>query len=379
MSTKVLEKPSKILLVGDYLWPWYQEACALALEYHGCEVVRFGWFDDFRQWVSGITEPQYRSTFHRIQHRLRFGPVVWRVQRRLLEAAEKSQPDIVWFYNVTLISPSVVSQMRALLPNAVFCQYSNDNPFSKSARRSLWSNYLASIKYFDVHFAFRHNNIDDYRRFGAKHVHLLRAYFIPEDEYPIEQDQIPERFKCDVVFAGHYEADGRVEMLEAVCDAGFTLNLYGGGWNAALPQLRVDSPLRAKYPIAPATNADYRYAICGAKVALSFLSSLNQDTYTRRSFQIPAMKTAMLSEYTDDLASIYQSDIEVVFFKNKIDLLAKLRLIIADNSMREAVANAGYAKVLVGGYDVRNRMKEFLDCVDAYRNDLPEKMVPYEK
>ncbi len=367
---KGLPKEPTILLVGEYMWPWYQEACAHALESLGCRVVRFGWFDDFRHWLPTRSEPAYNSIFHRIQYRIRSGPTVWRVSQRLLKITAQVKPDIVWFYNVSLISPRVVRRLRASLPDGIFCQYSNDNPFSKTAKPGLWWNYLASIKYFNMHFAFRHSNIDDYERCGAQSIHLLRSYFIPEQDYPVAQGEIPVRFKCDVVFAGHYEDDGRVEMLEAICHAGYQLNLFGGGWDAALHKLNVDSPLRAKFPISPVTKADYRYAICGAKVALCFLSTLNHDTYTRRSFQIPAMEVAMLSQYTDDLATLYKPDTEAVFFRDQQELIAKLAQLLEDTAWRQSVAKAGYVKVYEAGHDVNSRMKAWLDDVLKFRCSL---------
>jgi len=353
----------RILLVGDYMWPWYQDACADALEHQGCVVERFGWLDDFRHWRVGCSEPFYHSLWHRIQYRLRLGPAVWRVNRRLLQVARQFQPDIVWFYNVQLIAPGIVRAMRQALPDATFVQYANDNPFSAAARPGLWRNYLNSIPFFDMHFSYRQNNIADYRRLGAQSVQLLRAYFIPEVDHPEPQAGIPERFKCDVVFAGHYEDDGRVEMLESICDAGYKLNLFGGGWNAALPKLRADSPLRGGYPISPAVGVDYRYAICGAKVALCFLSAVNQDTYTTRSFQIPAMKVAMLSQYTDDLVTMFVPDVEAIFFRNQEELLTKLQTLIADVQRRAAIAEAGYARVYADGHDVRARMGAWLKGV----------------
>ena len=356
-----------ILLVGNYMWPWYQDACATALEKLSCEVERFGWLDDFHYWRKGHSEPFYHSVWHRIQYRLHKGPTVWRVNRRLLQRAKAFQPDIVWFYNVQLISPAVVRSMRHALPKATFVQYANDNPFSTSAAPGLWRNFLNSIPLFDMHFSYRLNNMIDYQRYGAKSVHLLRAYFIPEEEFPVPQHEIPDHFKCDVVFAGHYEDDGRVEMLEAICDAGFHLNLFGGGWSAALPKLKSDSPLRSKYPISPATESDYRYAICGAKVALCFLSTLNRDTYTRRSFQIPAMRTAMLSQYTDDLASLYKEDKEAVFFNTKAELLEKIKRLLVDEKWRYSVAKGGYDKVHAAGHDVVSRMEVWLDQVNQFR------------
>lgn len=355
----------RILLVGNYMWPWYQDACADALEHQGCVVERFGWLDDFRHWREGRSEPFYHSLWHRIQYRLRLGPAVWRVNRRLLQVTRQFQPDIVWFYNVQLIAPGIVRAMRQALPDATFVQYANDNPFSSAARLGLWRHYLNSIPLFDMHFSYRHNNLADYRRLGAQSVQLLRAYFIPEVDHPEPQAGIPERFKCDVVFAGHYEDDGRVAMLEAICKVGFRLNLFGGGWTAALPRLDADSPLRDLYPISPVTGADYRYAICGAKVALCFLSTLNHDTYTRRSFQIPAMKVAMLSQYTDDLVTMFVPDIEAVFFRNQEELLVKLKALITDDQHRAAIAEAGYKKVYADGHDVKARMGAWLKDVLA--------------
>jgi spore maturation protein CgeB len=353
----------RVLLVGNYMWPWYQDACADALEFQGCVVERFGWLNDFHHFVVGKSEPLYNSLWHRIQYRLHFGPAVRRVNLRLIKTAQQFRPDIVWFYNVTLISAGTVKRLRKLLPAAVFVQYANDNPFSKAAKSGLWRNYLASIPYFDVHCVFRHSNIHDYIKLGSQKVSLLRSYFIPEEDHTEPQELIPERFKCDVVFAGHYEDDGRVEMLEAVCKAGFKLNLFGGGWSAALAKLSADSPLRALFPVTPVTGVEYRYAICGAKVALSFLSTLNNDTYTTRSFQIPAMKTAMLSQYTKDLASLFASDVEAVFFSNQQELLAKLKALLEVDEQRTAIAEAGYARVYADGHDVKARMRVWLKDV----------------
>jgi spore maturation protein CgeB len=358
---------TRIMIVGDYMWPWYQEACANALEQLDCEVDRFGWNEDFYFWKKGYSEPFYYSFWHRLQARFHFGPLVWKISKKLLNRIKEFQPDIIWFYNVQLISSTVIKSIRKTMPNAILIQYANDNPFSKKAKSGLWRNFIKSIPLFDLHFSYRHNNRQDYLNHGAKIVHLLRSYFIPDMDYPVSQDQIPEKFNCDVVFAGHYEDDGRVEILEAICNAGFKLNLYGGGWDAALTKLKDDSPLREKYPIKPVTEKNYRFAICGAKVALCFLSTLNGDTYTRRCFQIPAMKTAMLCQYTEDLAKLFEEDKEVVFFRNRLELIEKLRTLIINNSYRMFLAEKGYEKVYKAKHDVKSRMQIFIAQIFEFK------------
>jgi len=356
----VEDKKIKILVVGDFMWPWYQDSCSDALENLGCIVERFGWFKDFRYWVENKSEPRFHTFFHRIQYRFHFGPVVWKVKRRLLIRSKKFQPDIVWFYNVKLISPRVLGKLRKELTNAIFAQYSNDNPFSTAAKLGIWKNYINSIKLFDVHFAYRFQNLEDYRNYGSEKAFLLRSYFVPEVDFPVPENDIPEKFKCDVVFAGHYEEDGRVEMLEAICRAGYKLNLFGGSWNESYRKLKPNSPLLSLFPICPVTNEEYRYAICGSKVALCFLSTLNRDSYTRRNFQIPAMKTVMLSQFTEDLVSLFKPDLEAVFFNNEVELLEKIHLLISDEKLRREIAEKGFIRVYESGHDVKSRMNVWL-------------------
>jgi len=353
----------KIIIVGDYMWDWYQEACARALELLGCNVKRFGWFDDFRFFIKGISEPIYHSIWHRIQYRLSYGPIVWGINQRLISQSKKIKPDIIWFYNVTLISPRTLKKLRKSLPDTVFVQYSNDNPFSKNAKSSIWRNYINNIRYFDIHFAFRKSNLMDYKKYGSRNTFILMPYFIPQVDYPEPYDTIPNNFKCDVVFAGHYENDGRVEMLEAICKQGFNLKIFGGGWSPLQDKLSPNSPLQSFFPITPATGNEYRYAISGAKVALCFLSTLNEDTYTKRNFQIPAMKTVILSQYTDELAHFFIPDVEALFFNNLQELLIKLNYILTNENARTKIAQAGYDRVYIDGHDVNSRMKNWLNHI----------------
>lgn len=356
----------RILIVGNFMWPWYQEACARALEQLGCRVERFGWIDDFHIWSDKHSEPKYRSWIHGLQYKFNAGPIVRGIERRLLDKAEEVTPDIVWFYNVQLISASVVEKMRRMLPRALFVQYANDSPFSEKASNLLWRHFKESIANFDIHFSYRFSDYAGFQEHGAKSVHLLRSYFIPSDDYPELNENIPSKYHSDVVFAGHFENDCRVEMLEAICDSGHKVNIFGGGWNAALKVLRSDSPLRRLYPIQPVTGDDYRYAICGARIALCFLSELNQDTYTRRNFQIPAMKTVMLSQYSEDLAKLFEEDKEVVFFRNLTELTSKIRELLSNQAWQKSVEELGYKKVFLAGHNVERRMSDWLSICSQY-------------
>jgi len=114
-------------------------------------------------------------------------------------------------------------------------------------------------------------------------------------------------------------------------------------------------------------GADYNRALCGAKIALCFFSKLNRDTYTRRCFEIPATKTLMLSEYSDDVATLYQEGAEADFFKSRDEMMEKIKIYVGDEFARLHVAEGGHHKVLSAGHDVDSRMRTMLGWIAEIR------------
>ena len=75
---------------------------------------------------------------------------------------------------------------------------------------------MKSLTHYDIMFAYRHKNLKEFREVGARNVYLLRPWFIPERNYPAPKALSRTSAKCDVTFIGHYEDDGRLEVLEEV-------------------------------------------------------------------------------------------------------------------------------------------------------------------
>ncbi len=357
-----MSKKFKILLAGDYMWPWYQKACSDSLKKIGCEVIEFSWFRNFWKFVENKSEPIYLDFFTRIQHKFLMGPIISKINKELIEKAKEEKPDVIWLYNVHLINKSTLHRLKKILPDTKLVQYANDNPFSKGASYNLWRHFKSSVCCFDISFAYRESNIDDYIDHGAKKVFLLPAYFCPELDYPKDKKKIPQKFLCDVVFAGHYENDQRIKSLEAVYDLGIDLKIYGGGWNALLKS-HPSSPLIKLLPIEPAVGEDYINAICGSKIALCFLSSLNEDTYTRRCFQIPAMRTTLLSQHSDYLEELFTENQDIIFFKNEEELCEKVKFLLKNEDILEQISKTGFKNVLMNGHDNLSRMRYWLDIV----------------
>jgi len=80
----------RILVAGEWQWPWYEQACAEALCRLIHEVQRFFWAERFVHFVLERVEPISLSKAAELQNRVLWGPTVFAVKHDLLRAVELS-------------------------------------------------------------------------------------------------------------------------------------------------------------------------------------------------------------------------------------------------------------------------------------------------
>ncbi|MDA8117002.1 MAG: glycosyltransferase [Actinomycetota bacterium] len=358
---------AKFLIAGDWRSQIYEEPVAQSLERLGHSVVRFAWHGYFEAPGSPLTGAG--SLVRRFQSKYMVGPRCERLNDDLVRCAVRERPDAILVYRGSHVTSRSLDRIRQAWPWAVLVGHNNDDPFSPRYPRWMWRHFRRALSRYDLVLAFRHQNIDDFQRSGARQVRLWRSWFIPELHHPVElTSEERVRYGCDVVFVGHYEPDHRLKYLDSIARRGLRLRLFGPDYPTGLGSEALDrlGPIRA------VRGEEYTKALCGAKVALCFLSRLNRDTYTSRSFEIPATKTMMLSEYSDDLASLYLEGVEAAFFRTPAELVAKLASYLADDRRRESVAAGGYRRVWADGHDVLSRTKALVGWVSALREERQE-------
>lgn len=347
----------KILIAGNWGWYHMEPAFADAMIKIGHEVVPFA-FKDYFHGRSG----HYQSALP-----LLTGPALLKLNIALLEIVSSTKPDLVLVWNGTHVLPRTLRRIKSAGHHLV--SYNNDDPFGHLKHdkgpwhhRFLWHWYLKSLKEYDVNFVYRTVNINEAVSFGARNVHVLKPYFIPGQDDPVELSDAEKRKSgCDVVFIGHYESDGREEYLRGLVNAGAHVRLYGGKYWTS----EVLGDLAAYFgDIAPVYGNDYAKALCGAKMCLAVLSKMNRDTYTRRCFEIPACGRLLLCERTDDMKEMFIEGEEAVFFSSKEELVEKATWLLKHPMEIERIAEAGRRRVWADGHDVISRAKQFIECIN---------------
>lgn len=348
----------------------YEKSISDALQKLGHEALSFKWHPYFKLNSTLPLIKQIELVYKKAQNKYLLGPIINRLNKDLIEEIKKTLPDTLFVFRGTHIQGKTIEELRALFKDMKIVIYNHDDPFSPNYPRwKPWRHFIDSIPLSDLVLAHRHRNFTEYFKNGATKVELLRTWFIPERNHPIEfSPEEVKKYGCDVAFVGHYEDDGRVEYLEEIARQGWNLKLYGAHheWGPALSK---SSELRSQIPTKLVWGAEYNKALAGAKIAMCFLSKLNRDTYATRCFEIPATGSMLLSEYTDDLASIFKEGEHVEFFRTPKEMADKLKFYLTNEPLRKKIAEAGRLWVNEQGHDVNSRMKQVITWIENIKKE----------
>ncbi|WP_431204227.1 CgeB family protein [Bradyrhizobium betae] len=152
----------------------------------------------------------------------------------------------------------------------------------------------------------------------------------------------PER-SIDVSFVGAVSADHqrRVAQLEAVARR-YDLKLYGSG----LHTLPASSPLHRCYQ-GEVWGVEMYQALRSSRLTLnSHIDMAGREAGNARLFEATGVGTFLLTDFKDNLDTLFDVDREVAAWRSANDCLAEIDRYLANEDERRAVAAAGQARTL---------------------------------
>ena len=352
----------KILVAGDWQFEMYEEAVANAFLQLGFHVANFKWGQYFSEYAK---KGYLQSLISRAQNKYMFGFLVEKLNKDFIQEVELNLPDSIFIYRSSHLYPETLFLIKKKYPNIFIISYNNDDPFSQLYPWWKWRHFFKTIPICDLILSFRESNIPLYYEYGAKQVDMFRGYYVPAIHQQLEKTEYENsEFSCDVIFVGHYEEDGRFEMVDGLAKEGVDVKIYGpngatkkNGWGEVI----LHSGQLKKQPVRFLKGKEYVRAINAAKIGLCFLSKLNNDTYTTRCFEIPACGTALFSEWSADLEEIFDNGVNAVLFKSKDELVKKVKYYLSHPLELEILTQKGKELVHEKGHDIFSRVSSLAD------------------
>lgn len=353
----------KILIVGSWVSSAYEEPLYQAFKKISINVHAFKWckylhFSPLSNLYDVKGASKLTSILFRLQNKFIYGPAIRKINKELLSFSFQFRPNIIFLYRATHIWPETVKSLKAM--GTTIFLYNNDDPFSRILPKYIYRHYIKTLSEADWIFSYREKNIKDYKKLGYSNSSMLRSSYTIEKSFPI-----PDIKKTiDIIFIGHYENDGRDQYLfDLFQKTNFKIEIWGNNWESSKYYDFFSNKMKS--PIKPIYGELYNKKLNQSKIALVFLSKINSDTYTRRCFEIPAAKTMMMCEFSNDVATMFEEDKEIVFFKDATCLLDKVKYYLENEDIYNQIIKAGYQRLIKDGHEITDRA---LEIVNIYKN-----------
>jgi len=229
-------------------------------------------------------------------------------------------------------------------------------------RHSNYDRYLAL--YADIFTIAVKENIERYRKYGCEPFYMQWACN-PGMFYPL-QDICQD---IEVSFIGSAYGQ-RVDYLRFLIANGVNVRVYGKGW-------RRFSAIRPHYG-GYLSHEKTLEVISRSKINLNFLwTSADKDrcTVKGRTLELSACRAFQLSNQTEELANYGYADGEsIAVFRDKAELLGKIRYYLEHDNKRETIAQAAYQHVLKN-HTWKQRFDIIFDQLEKH-SDYSSKSLP---
>lgn len=344
----------KIVVIGSFKRIMYATAFYHSWKALGYDVYQID-DEDYSFQGNGIVA----RTMNKIQDKYHIGFLLRKYNNDIIKIVNGVQPDFVFLYRCYNIHDRT---LKTIKDKTVIFSYNNDDPFISSVPALFKGHFVSNGKYCDMVYVYRRKNIEDFKQIGVDKTKVLLPYYLTSTNFPIPnlKKDIP------VAFVGHFEDDGRDAIIKTMYEAGIPVTIYGKDY-----WITQSSLYHQLKPIIkePKSGAGYNELLNRVQIALVFLSQRNNDTYTRRCFEIPAAKTLMLAPYTKDLDELFPEDECAVYYRSTEDLIQKCKYLLANPEIVNKIANAGYERLSVIGGSEIDRCKEIIKDFEIIKKE----------
>lgn len=258
------------------------------------------------------------------------------MNRKLLALAQGSRPDLAMFSLYTdQLDPATVKQLSSYTRTLCF--------FHDDTWRVEFSQFWA--RHFDF---FTTPDVYGERKYTA--LRLPNAIHFPFGCNEKLYCKTGVSKKYDVSFVGGWHPY-REWLIKRLRKAGFTVQTAGYRWPGGIvsheEMVQIFNESRVNLNMSNSASWDTRYLLSTPRGLINRIrSSKTVEQLKARHFEINGCGGFQLSYYVEGLETYYDIGKEIGIYVDPDDLLEKVKLYLADESLRDSIAQAGYQRTL---------------------------------
>jgi spore maturation protein CgeB len=302
-------------------------------------------------WERIDTDEGFRSAcrlWKSIAFRLKAGPLVRQINRRIIEETKGKQYDLVWVDKGVYLWPRTIDQLGSI--GKYLVHFTPDTAFHANRSR----HFFLSVPKYDLLVTTKSFELGKYQELADNNqIYLATQAFNSEIHRPPRNLTMKNQ---SAVFIGLCEPD-REACIDALLKKAIPVRLGGQGWDRFLKRHKSSPHLHF---IGKNVFGDhYVDELAAASVGLGLLSKKFPELHTTRTFEIPACGTMLATERTADTSRFFNED-EVLFFSDYYSLAEKLAEMFKQPNAIQRIALKGRQRIVNGGYDYRSVLSDVL-------------------
>lgn len=280
-----------------------------------------------------------------------------RMNSLFLEIVKREKPDLIFFLLLyDEFDPITIVKAKQLFPNTIFINLFGDD----SWRYEDYGRYYAL--FFDYIITAYHKAVGYYKKDGIKKV----SFTIGVNLDNFKPLTLPKKY--DVVFIGR-PGNERSEFLSYLVQKGIKIDIWGEGWESY--------PKLANHTHGPLSHSDWVRIVNESKINLSFSQGGDGKPQIKgRPFEVSACNSFSLVGYFSEYKDFFKEGKEIVMFKDKEDLLKKIRYYLQHEKERDKIAKAAYRKV-TKKYSQQRELKKLFSALLRVKKQSPPNFTAY--
>jgi len=287
----------------------------------------------------------------------RMKPFLWLTKKKqreqLMSAATDFRPDIAIFMGAGGWEAASIRFLKSLCRGRVVVM-TTDNPTVTPGLQSL--EWLEGLREFDTVFVHAKYMIPAFYQLGAQRVELYDFSYNPKVHFPRSVSEVG----TSISYIGTWGL--LQEMWLDRLAAEFPLRIYGGEWQHAARKSRS----RACWAKGEGGGFEMATAISSSKITFNMVRAEHGSVGSMKTFEIPACGGFMLTNWTEDQATLFEDGKECVFYNTMEEMIEKARYYLENDDEREKIRRAGMAAV--APYTYKNSAIALLNYMETGRS-----------
>lgn len=288
--------------------------------------------------------------FRSIGWRYKKGPLIRNINNHIRKSLNGNYNyELVWIDKGVFIDPDIIYALKKNSEKLV--HFTPDPAFAYHQSKLFYD----AIGLYDYCITTKSFEIESYRKYGVKTIFCTQGYD-PEVHKPYHRF----KEKDGVVFIGHREEE-REYIISQLVDKNIKVTVAGNHWDKFAAK-RKNKP-NLIYKGKGIFGKNYANELSAALLGLGFLSKWVPELHTTRTFEIPACRTALVTEHNPEIGSVFSDD-EVIYYDEADEAITKIEYYLSRKDRLISFTEEGYKKITGGGYSYIEILRKLLKQIN---------------